>query len=191
VIANCPSCGTHFKHETPVLVDHARCGRCDSTLPLTRLARYRILPAAAPMRRPVARADGRRPIGLDDPALAATIARNVARPVAVAAPSAELWDVEEPLPPIPEMQHAESFADPVPHGGDEDMLMGAEAPRAPSAWDRDSGGATTFALWVATGAIAGIGASWTVGGTTLVGTAAGMALGVLAGWGWKRWTSPK
>jgi len=37
----------------------------------------------------------------------------------------------------------------------------------------------------------GLGASWTVGGTTLVGTAAGMALGVLAGWGWKRWTSPK
>ena len=188
VIANCPSCGTHFKHEAPVLAARARCGRCDSTLPLTRLARYRIVMTERP---PLSRGQLRRPIGLVDPSLAATITRNVAQPTSAPAATAQLWDVEEPLPPIPEMQHADAFAAPMPHEGDGDMLSGAEAPDVAGAWNRDSGGATTFALWVATGAIAGTGASWTVGGTTFAGLAAGAALGVLAGWGWMRWTSPK
>jgi hypothetical protein len=190
VIANCPSCGTHFKHETPVLAARARCGRCDSTLALTHRARYRILPADAPERRMGARDVPPRPVGLDAPSLAGTIARNIARPVATTAPSPELWDVEEPLPQIPEMQNHEAFA-PMPRGRDEDMLAGTEAPQTLPAWNRDSGGATTFALWVATGAIAGTGASWTMGGTTLAGMAAGTALGLLAAWGWMRWTSPK
>lgn len=53
------------------------------------------------------------------------------------------------------------------------------------------GGPATFVLWLATGAIAGTGVSWTMGGTTMTGIAAGAALGAAAGWGWLRWTSPK
>jgi hypothetical protein len=52
-------------------------------------------------------------------------------------------------------------------------------------------GAATFALWLATGAITGTGASWTMGGTTTTGMAVGAALGAAVGWGWLRWTSRK
>jgi hypothetical protein len=191
VIANCPSCGTHFKHDAPVIAARARCGRCDSPLEITRLARYRIVSTAEPAPRPAARVVPPLSIGLDDPKLASAIAPNVAAAATATAPSAELWDVDEPLPPIPEMQHHDVFGASMPSAGDGDMLAGEEAHRELATSYGDSGSATTFALWVATGAIAGTGASWTVGGTTMAGLAAGTALGVLAGWGWKRWTSPK
>jgi hypothetical protein len=54
-----------------------------------------------------------------------------------------------------------------------------------------SEGAATFFLWLASGAITGTGVSWTLGGTTMTGMAAGAVFGALAGWGWLRWTSPK
>jgi hypothetical protein len=49
----------------------------------------------------------------------------------------------------------------------------------------------TVALWTASGAIAGTGASWTLGGETVTGLAAGAILGAVAGWMWLRWKSPE
>ena len=49
--------------------------------------------------------------------------------------------------------------------------------------------ATGLAMWVAAGAIAGTGISWTMGGETLTGIAGGAAIGAIGGWGWSRWTS--
>jgi hypothetical protein len=182
VIANCPSCGTHFRHDAPSVPVRARCGRCDTALELTRFRPYRIVPAAVPSHRPVS---------LDHPSLAASIARDVPSAAAVQSiPEPSPWDDQDPLPPIPEMAVLGAFESSVPHEIGDDMLAPHAAPRR-EAWHRDSEGAATFALWVATGAIAGTGASWMAGGTTATGLAAGGALGILAGWAWKRWTSPK
>ena len=67
----------------------------------------------------------------------------------------------------------------------------AQGDETPDAWSTKGEGAATFALWLATGAITGTGASWTMGGTTTTGMAVGAVLGTAAGWGWLRWTSPK
>jgi hypothetical protein len=68
---------------------------------------------------------------------------------------------------------------------------GAQGDETPDARSTAGEGAATFAFWLATGAIAGTGASWTMGGTTTTGMAAGAALAAAAGWGWLRWTSRK
>ena len=210
MIANCPGCGTHYKHEPPKVKVRARCGRCDTALDLGSLRPYRILATAAPTAEQSKRAASHLPIGLDHPALATTIAENLARntaravapPVPVVSPArpAENWENEDPLPQIPELTLRgayESSAGPIPgrevrreeHG----ELMGEPiaADSADGASAPESGKGTTIALWMAAGAIAGTGASWTMGGTTLVGVAGGAAFGVVAGWIWLRWTSPK
>ena len=210
MIANCPSCGTHYKHEPPAQRVRARCGRCDATLDLSRLRPYRIVPAAAPTPEQTRRAARHLPIGLDHPALATAIAnnvsRNVARDVSSAAPPPlavrpqDNWENEDPLPQIPEMTISENFGLSVSQPVEDDTLsldpnaeidpVGQEAATgelsAPA-----GGGATTFALWVATGMISGTGLSWTMGGTTMTGMLAGAVLGAATGWGWLRWTSPK
>ena len=206
MIANCPSCGTHYKHEPPTQRVRARCGRCDATLDLSRLRPYRIVPTGTPTLEQRRDASRHLPIGLDHPGLATAIATNVARNVKRPSPETpavrpqELWEAEDPLPPIPEMTPKESVGesgaarnDMVSIGLKTDLPGGtigasaqAEAP-APEA----SGGVATFLLWVATGVITGTGLSWTMGGTTLTGMIAGAALGALAGWGWLRWTSPQ
>jgi hypothetical protein len=151
------------------------------------------------------------PIGLDDPGLAAAIARNVSRgsvahdparqpppPTPVTGPQA--WEYEDPLPQIPEMHATEmSYAAALP--ASEDAILrpafmdraDRETPEPPAVDDVSpaSGGAATFCLWLASGAIAGTGVSWTMGGTTMQGLAVGAVIGALAGWGWLRWTSPK
>jgi len=210
VIANCPSCGTHYKHEPPRERVRARCGRCDTTLDLSRLRPYRIVSAGSPTAEQTRRAASHLPIGLDHPALATAIARNVSKSVAheAARPLPALppistpatWEDEDPLPQIPEMNLTgmpETVSVPAPKnailpaGSVDDV--GQEAPDAPTAGGLSpaGGGPATFALWLATGSIAGTGVSWTMGGTTMTGMAAGAALGAAAGWGWLRWTSPK
>jgi hypothetical protein len=188
VIANCPTCGTHYKHAPPAVTFRARCVRCDTTLFLARLRPYRIVAIADPSAEQSARAARHLPIGLDHPALATTIVRNI-----------ENRD-DDPLPPLHEMAPSGAFASVVPSDADDDILgHGArhafgrrtDADPAPEAAPARGGGAATFALWLATGAIAGTGASWTMGGTTMSGIAAGVALGAVTGWGWRRWTSPK
>jgi len=210
VIANCPGCGTHYKHEPPKVKIRARCGRCDASLDLGRLRPYRIVSAAAPTAEQAQRAANHLPIGLDHPALATTIAENIARntehaeprPVSVVLPvrPPEIWETEDPLPQIPEMTlrgALESSERPAEDGGvpREDSSAGLrEEPLgdpAPAESSPDGGGGATFALWMTAGAIAGTGASWTVGGTTITGMAAGAAFGAVAGWVWLRWTSPK
>jgi hypothetical protein len=202
VIANCPNCGTHYKHEPPVVSVRARCGRCDTALYLVRLSPYRIVPATAPTPEHVERAASHLPIGLDHPALATTIARNIARTVPTVPPvrSADLWAHEDPLPPIEEMTLRGAFESSVPEVPDGDILR-LDVDEAFGRRSRDDAtmdaappaghGAATFALWLATGAIAGTGASWTMGGTTMSGIAAGATLGAVIGWGWLRWTSPQ
>jgi hypothetical protein len=212
VIANCPSCGTHYKHERPVVPARGRCGRCDTTFDLSRLRPYRIVAAAAPRPEDVSRAMRHLPIGLDDPSLATTIARNVERRAAPLAPplmyqveaepepveaSYDAWASDDPLPQIPEMARLGAFDSPPPVSEsdrpaerpvedrfDLDASRSMEAPVA-------EGRATSFLLWLAAGAIVGTGASWTLGGTTLAGVTAGAVMGALIGWGWVRWTSPK
>ena len=202
MIANCPSCGTHYRHQPPRMRVRARCGRCDTALDLTRFRTYRIVPAAAPSRDDARTAATHLSIGLDHPALAAMIAKNVERSASEPqpAPAPGLWDDQDPLPAIPEMELRGAFASAVPADSPGDMLEGAAempaedrdaAPENSLRSGRGNGGFTTFALWLATGALAGTGASWTAGGTTETGIAAGALVGALAGWGWLRWTSPK
>jgi DNA-directed RNA polymerase subunit RPC12/RpoP len=202
VIANCPTCGTHYKHEPPAVTVRARCVRCDSTLFLARLRPYRIVRVDAPSAEQVARAASHLPIGLDHPALATTIAHNIAltAPTKVPVRSHDLWEHEDPLPPIQEMTMRGAFESSVPQVPDDDILR-LEAGEAfgresdgdapPETSSPAGGGVATFALWLATGAIAGTGASWTMGGTTMSGIAAGATIGAVTGWGWRRWTSPK
>jgi hypothetical protein len=200
VIANCPGCGTHYKHEPPKVRVRARCGRCDAPLDLARLSPYRIVSATAARSEDVESAARHLPIGLDHPALATEIARNVSR-AAPATPSVappDAWEYDDPLPQIPEMTLRGAFESSVLPASGGDILPAAsvgssgrkshgdEAPRSVPAGE----GAATFALWLATGAIAGTGASWTMGGTTTAGMAAGAVLGAAVGWGWLRWTSP-
>lgn len=213
MIANCPSCGTHYKHERPVVPARGRCGRCDATFDLSRLRPYRIVAAAAPRPDDVARARQHLPIGLDDPTLATTIARNVDRRAAHAPPqpamrieadptpaaaSHDAWEGDDPLPQIPEMATLGAFEPSVPPLPERTILD--ERP-AEIEFARDAsptvdapvaeGRVTSFVLWLAAGAIVGTGASWTLGGTTLAGVVAGVVMGALTGWGWVRWTSPK
>ena len=190
MIANCPTCGTHYKHPPPAMRVRARCLRCDTTLFLARLRPYRIVAVAEPSLEQSVRAVSHFPIGLDHPALATTIVRNIERHSAS----------DDPLPQIHEMAPSGEFASVVPSDAYDDILgLGArhafdrktDADPAPEAASAAGSGAATFALWLATGAIAGTGASWTMGGTTMSGIAVGVALGAVTGWGWHRWTSPK
>jgi len=202
VIANCPGCGTHFKHEPPPLPVRARCGRCDTALDLSRFRPYRIVPEGPPSPADARRAATHLPIGLDHPALATTIAHHVTHSVAAShAPTPpDFWDVAEPLPQIPEMAVRGAFPSAVLRAADGDILVdeepaGASTPTEPRLVgpqpESTGGSIATFSLWVAAGAIAGTGSSWTAGGTTIDGLALGAALGAIAGWGWLRWTSPK
>jgi len=210
VISNCPGCGTHYKHDPPKVKVRARCGRCDTSVELGRLSPYRILPAVAPTPEQAKRAARHLPIGLDHPALATTIAENLAHnagraqatPVPIVMPSrpVENWEDDDPLPQIPEMALRGAFeasAGPIPAGelpreshGDALGEPIAEA-TVPAESAPEGGRVATIALWMAAGAIAGTGVSWTMGGTTILGAAAGAATGVVAGWVWLRWTSPK
>jgi hypothetical protein len=210
VIANCPACGTHYKHEMPSLPARGRCGRCDTTIDLSRLRPYRVVSARAPRPEDAARAASHSPIGLDDPSLATRIARNVDRPFVRVTPgsadhvttSAEHvppnnWASDDPLPPIPEMTTRGMFEPSVAPTTESDILAeraerSAAIDHAPFEEPQPRGGrVTTFALWLVAGAIIGTGASWTLGGTTPTGLAAGAMAGALTGWGWLRWTSPK
>ncbi len=202
MIANCPTCGTHYKHEAPEIRVRARCGQCDTTLDLARLRPYRVAPVGEPSVESVERARRHSSIGLDDPALATTIAQNVLRPAPAPSPERafDKWEDQDPLPPIPEMTLRGPFEPGESDGADDAYVFGtvgihaeeggvehaaAEAP--PPA----SGRATSLALWVAAGAIAATGASWTMGGSTVPGLSAGAALGAAAGWAWLRWMSPR
>lgn len=251
VIASCPSCGTHFKHHLAVSA-HARCGRCEARIDLSRLRAYRVVPTVPARPDEIAMAARHMPIGLDEPSLAGKIARRVRKHIAGArvdpaadagtvkgAPStagaAETnfemrpspprpaagtpsstpapsmppardvmvlpnvespWNMDDPLPPIPEMSGRAAYEPSVPPVSEADVRgEGDEGERA--AMDAHAGSrsgegrGTTFLLWLAAGAIAGTGASWTLGGTTIVGIAAGSVAGALIGWGWMRWASPR
>jgi hypothetical protein len=170
VIANCPSCGTQFKHDPPKARVRARCGRCDAELDLARVSPYRIVSMAGSAVA-VGRSTGNAKEGL-------------------ATPPRDIWQDEDPLPPIPEMLPTGAYESALSQARD-GVLLHHDADAASG--ERSSFGANsaTFALWVAAGAIAGTGASWTMGGETVTGMAAGSALGAIAGWGWLRWTSPK
>jgi hypothetical protein len=206
VIANCPACGTHFKHQMVAVPARARCGRCDATVDLSKLRPYRVVAASAPSAADAARAAAHFRIGLDDPSLATRIASRVSpapsMPAAdipvppaepVAAPIAlapitlahvdDTWDTDDPLPAIPEMTAT-----------DRDILGShhvAEADGVALVPPQPEGRRTTFALWLLTGAIVGTGVSWTLGGTTEWGMGVGAIAGSVMGWGWLRWMSPK
>ena len=210
MIANCPGCGTHYKHEPPKVKVRARCGRCDASLDLGLLRPYRIAPTTAPTAEQARRAASHLPIGLDHPALATTIAKNIElnreqpvgrpTPVVAAVRPPGMGAVEDPLPQIPEMTLRgahESSALPgregdvtweSPGGGKREESSVGLVPEVSSS---DGGGTATFLIWLAVGAIAGTGSSWTMGGTTITGMAAGAAFGAVAGWVWLRWTSLK
>ena len=201
MIANCPGCGTHFKHEPPKAPVRARCGRCDAPLNLGRLRPYRIISAAPLTAEQAKRVASRVPIGWDDPALAATIAGNLERPgVCADAPPAEVvlpirppevWDTEDdPLPQIPEMT-MRGASDAAERDSGPEAQKETPADASDETPERGGEAVATFALWMASGAIAGTGASWTMGGATITGLAVGAVLGAVAGWTWRRWKSPK
>ena len=218
MIANCPGCGTHYRHEPPKVRVRARCGRCATSLDLGRLSPYRIVAVVAPTKEQLRIAADHLPIGLDHPALATTIAENVSRkstaavaqpvpvlmpvpaPVLASVDSTEIWENEDPLPPIPEMALRGDYDSSVrpahrgevtQEGPEQDVDEIASEDGKPLETTADGGRTATIALWLAAGAIAGTGASWTLGGTTIIGVAAGAGFGAVAGWMWLRWTSPK
>jgi hypothetical protein len=172
VIANCPSCGTHYKHEPPKERVRARCGRCDAELDLARMSPYRIVSRLA------------------DSAVAVSGGSSKRGSSSSGAPTQNPWNDEDPLPQIPEMGHGGPFDSSLAYANDGVMLRG-DADASPRTTASIGGHSATFALWVAAGAIAGTAASWTMGGATLAGLATGAILGAIAGWGWLRWTSPK
>jgi len=159
----------------------------------------------APRAQDVRRAAEHLPIGLDDPVLATTIARRVetapaptpvplvglAPEVAAAVPvSPTAWvddiglrpPAEASVPPVTE-------SDILAEAGRDDAYDVPITPRRGSTASADR--LATLGMWIFAGAIAGTGASWTMGGTTLNGIAAGAVLGWIVGWGWTRWTSPQ
>lgn len=169
MIAHCTSCGIHYKHDPPKARVRARCGRCDAELDLARLSPYRIVS----MERAPA-------IGPSAPGASAVLAT---RPH-------DIWQDDDPLPQIPEMEPAAAYGSSRSQAGHAGVLQdGGDA--ASQAKSSIGGSSTTFALWMAAGAIAGTAASWTMDGATMTGLVAGSALGAVAGWGWLRWTSPK
>lgn len=202
VIANCPSCGTHYKHEPPKMRVRARCGRCDAELDLARLSPYRIVSLAASVSDPAGPPARQHAMVADHPSPATTNERIVARPEqdSRAVRPQDIWEDDDPLPQIPEMTLPGDLGFSEPRASDEGILddrrgeaPGRQAPRnATTAGSWPAGErAATFALWLATGAIAGTGTSWTMAGSTMTGLAAGAALGGVVGWGWLRWASPK
>ena len=178
MIANCPSCGTHYKHELPKVTTRARCGRCDATVDLSRLRPYRIVTASSPRPEDAATASRYSPIGLDHPALATAIARNVAAP---ATPPTR------PQPPA--LAIASDAASTTPAVDSKAGTIPAAESVTPKI--RVRGSAAGIALWTVGGAIVGAGVAWGMGGTTMIGLAVGAVLATAAGWGWLRWTSPK
>ena len=148
--------------------------------------------ARAPRARDVRRAAEHLPIGLDDPVLATSIAQRVktseAAPLVPVSPTAWVDDIglrppaEASVPPVSE-------SDILAEAGRDDVYDVPIVPRpAPTA---SADRIATLGMWIVAGAIAGTGASWTMGGTTVNGIAVGAALGCIAGFGWTRWTSPQ
>jgi hypothetical protein len=190
VIAHCPACGTHYRHDVLATPMRGRCGRCDTPIDLTRLRSYRLVAPRSAEAMAV-------PAGV----VAVEETQTTSRATLVAAPAAfdaTGWENEDPLPPIPEMAVAEIDLRPMPATaeGEEtipspgaDGAEGRTETPAPSASAEGRG--TTWLLWVAAGAIAGTGISWTLGGTTLAGVGGGTLAGAIAGWGWLRWMSPR
>ena len=106
----------------------------------------------------------------------------------------DTWDESEPLPSIPEMEHAPAFEPSVPPVSEDDILLeraGREAAdEVPALAARTgSGGVGTVAAWTAAGSVLGTGVSWTLGNTTTTGVLFGGLVGLLAAWGWLRWIS--
>ena len=183
MIVSCPTCGAQYKHPAPSARKRARCGSCASPVDLTPGPTYRIVDVPGGEREPALVAAGAGPY--------------VAAPVAAAgrriAPVGTTWDESESLPDIPEMAGDESGLGPDgPDALGGGRLGGAIDPPGFEAFassSRSEAGIALYAFWAAGGAIVGTGASWTLGGTTLVGVVAGALFGTLAAWGFVRWTS--
>jgi len=187
LIVSCPSCGTNYKRPAAPSAARARCGCCAGSIDLSGLRPYRIVRRAAPTASEIARAGAHLSIGLDEPALATTIAARSHEappvPLVLLHSTPETWDESDPLPEIPEMAGApQDFARTEPESDE------AERAIAESAGERGSSLAV-FGFWAAGGAIVGIGTSWTLGGGTLTGLVAGGLSGLAAAWGFLRWTS--
>jgi hypothetical protein len=199
VIAHCPACGTHYRHDILATPMRGRCGRCDAAIDLSRLRPYRLVvsrPAEVmALAAGVDLAEG--PIEAAHlPAIASPTAAEVSAvppPAMLEGPS---WENEDPLPPIPEMAVMPIELRPMPADDDREAASPAAEgsrtdpeSRTPRAAPHAEGRATTWLLWTAAGAIAGTGFSWTMGGTTIAGVASGTLAGAIAGWGWLRWMS--
>lgn len=174
MIVSCPSCGTNYKRPASVRQARARCGCCAGTIDLHALKPYRIARGES-RAGDLGRAGAHLAIGLDDPALAGQIAAR--------AGGAAPWDETESLPEIPEMASgAPEFA--------RTENETAEAERAIAESTPDGGSPlVVYGFWAVGGAIVGTGTSWTLGGTTETGLAAGGLCGLAAAWGWLRWAS--
>jgi hypothetical protein len=195
VIANCPSCGTHYKHEPPKAPVTVRCGRCDTALDLTRFRPYRIVREQRATEDDARRAATYLPIGLDHPNLAATIAVNIAQPPPTPLPAAPHTapDHHDRSPSMPEIVLGGAVSErPAPaHAETRSAAVEVETETRTSELDApEPEGWSGFVLWVATAAVAGTAASWSLDGTTTSGLAVGAAIGAAAWWAWRRWTSP-
>lgn len=198
MIASCPTCGTHYKHEAPVAPVRMRCGRCASSIDISALRPYRIVEPTSTARVHSARGAARLPGPFDVPAAAATPGPEVrvpvlhpAPPVAEARPDPAMpvksWDHHEPIPAAPAPAE---WSEPV-------EAMEDAPPSGPArSWDADSNPRpeeesilTTLGLWGFGGAVLGTGASWTLGGSTTLGASIGGVGGLTIAWIWLKWAA--
>ncbi len=188
MIANCPSCGTHYKHEAPPESVEARCGRCDAALVLSRARPYRIVPVRMPSGREAAIVAAYSSIGVDDPALVTEIARNVPETV-IDAPVLRAHPAHEHVaaPPIVLAPHP---AVAVPEAAPAEAAPATAAPAEVEVRPARKS-SSAFPLWLAASAMVGIAASWWIGGGTIDGLAWGAGAGAVVWWGWRRWISPR
>ena len=195
MILSCPTCATRYRHEALPVGSPARCGQCDRVFPVPPSRSYFVEAVAPAGRRLVAAAAG----GI-----------SVARPLAVERPAAPapVLPRRMPIPAAHDTVAAgdEASLDPLGlrlSGTDRDLAPGGFASheplerRNPPAEPRHAPAsarvsvATAVLVGTAAGAFAGVVLQLVLGGPWRAWLTAGATCGVLAAWGWRRWTSAR
>jgi hypothetical protein len=194
VILSCPTCATRYRHEALPVGSPARCGQCDRVFPVPPSRSYFVEAVAPAGHRLVAAAAG----GV-----------SLAHPLAVERPAAPapVLPRRVPLPaPNDTVARDEASLDPLGlrlSGTDRDLVQGGFAShgpverRNPPAEPRPASAnalvsvATAILVGAAAGAFAGIVLQLVLGGPWRAWLTAGATCGVLAAWGWRRWTSAR
>lgn len=206
MILSCPTCATRYRHEHLPVGSPARCGQCDRVFPVPPSRSY-FVQAISPA--------GRTLVAANAGAMQSAGARQVLIEDLGTAPVRVALGREVSLPPMPggpeEPVSESSFELAAPRPGrptEEPKSAGSRstatmptvpldrraAPRrevAPPEPEKATFRSTAGVLlaWIALGAGMGLALSFVLGGPMRIWSAAGVATGLVAGWGWLRWMS--